>query len=176
MAERRGRRARGALEDVPVRTPQYRGLVNPFTPQRVFSDDEVAALHANALRVLQELGLKVLLPEARAVFGAAGALVDEDTEMVRIGADIVEAALAGAPAEFTIRGGDPKDDVWFGPGSLVFIPGAGCPNATDRLRGRRPGSRRDFEELTTLTAGFDALHMQCRRPDTVYFRAHFHEA
>ncbi len=160
MAERRGRRARAALEDVPVRAPDYRNLRNPFTPQTIFSDDEVAALHANALRVLEELGLKILLPEARAVFRAAGALVDDGTEMVRIGAEIVGAALQTAPAEFTIRGGKPQDDVWFGPGALVFIPGAGCPNATDRLRGRRPGSLRDFEELTTLTAGFDAMHMQ----------------
>ncbi|MDJ0628281.1 MAG: trimethylamine methyltransferase family protein [Rhodobacter sp.] len=160
MAERRGRRARTALQDVPVRRPEYRNLRNPFTPQTVFSDDEVAALHANALRVLQELGLKVLLPEARAVFRAAGALVDDDAEIVRLGADIVEAAVRTAPAEFTIRGGRRADDVWFGPGALVFLPGAGCPNATDRLRGRRPGSFRDFEELTTLTAGFDVMHMQ----------------
>lgn len=160
MAQRRGRRARTALEDVPVRRPDYRNLRNPFAPQKVFSDDETAALHANALRVLQELGLKVLLPEARRMFRAAGALVDDNSEMVRIGAEIVAAALASAPSEFTIRGGARDCDVWYGPGSVAFISGAGCPNATDRLRGRRPGSMRDFKELTTLVAGFDALHMQ----------------
>ncbi len=160
MADRRGRTARVAGRDVPVRTPDYRRLRNPFTPQRVFSDDEVAALHASALRVLEELGLKVLLPEARDIFRAAGALVDDTTGMVRIGAEIVGAALASAPGEFTIRGGTPEADVWIGPGALVFLPGAGCPNATDRLRGRRPGAWRDFQDLTRLVAGFDVMHMQ----------------
>lgn len=160
MAERRGRRDRVAGTDVPQRAMNYRNLRNPFTPQRVFSDDEVAALHANALRVLQELGLRVLLAEARAIFRAAGALVDDDSQMVRIGPEVVQAALSTAPPEFTIRGGTPDTDVWFGPGALVLLPGAGCPNTTDRLRGRRPGSMQDFTELSRIVAGFDVMHMQ----------------
>ena len=160
MAVRRGRRDRMAGTDVPQRIVKYRDLRNPFTPQRVFSDDEVAALHANALRVLQELGIKVLLPEAREIFRKAGALVDEASGMVRIGPEIVAAALKTAPPEFTIRGGSGETDVWIGLGALVLLPGAGCPNATDRLRGRRPGSMRDFKELCQLVAGYDVMHMQ----------------
>lgn len=159
MSGRRGRAARQAEAERPARQPDYRNLRNPFTPQRVFSDDEVEALHRNALRVLRELGVKILLPEARALFRAAGALVDDETWMVRIGEDIVEAALTSAPGAFTVRSRDPAHEVWCGPGALTFLPGAGCPNATDRERGRRPGSWRDFEELTRLAASFDALHM-----------------
>ena len=160
MAGRRGRSDRLAGKDVPQRSIDYRNLRNPFTPQRVFSDDQVGALHANALRILQELGLKVLLPEARAIFKAAGALVDDHSQMVRLGPEIVHAALSTAPGEFTLRGGTAETDVWIGPGALIFLPGAGCPNATDRLRGRRPGSMRDFTELCRLVAGFDVMHMQ----------------
>ncbi|MEL7117501.1 MAG: trimethylamine methyltransferase family protein, partial [Pseudomonadota bacterium] len=114
MADRRGRRGRLAGEDVPQRPKAYRRLKNPFSPQRVFSDDETAALHANALRVLSELGIKVLLPEAREIFRQAGALVDEATEMVQIGPEIVEAALRTAPSEFTVRAGSPEYDTYFG--------------------------------------------------------------
>ena len=84
MAGRRGRRDRLAGTGVPVRARNYRDLRNPFAPQRIFSDDQVNALHENALRVLAELGIKVLLPEARNLYRQAGALVDETTEMVRI--------------------------------------------------------------------------------------------
>ncbi len=160
MATRRGRRDRLAGAGVPVRVRSYRDLRNPFTPQRLFSDDQVNALHENALRVLGELGLKVLLPEARKYFRAAGALVDETTEMVRIGPEIVAEALRTSPGEFTLRGGLPETDVWFHPGALIFLSGAGCPNVTDRSRGRRPGSIRDFKELSRIVAGFEALHMQ----------------
>ena len=160
MAERRGRRGRMAGQDVPQRPTNYRHLRNPFTPQRVFSDDQVEALHANALRVLPELGIKVLLPEARDIFRKAGALVDDTTEMVRIGPEIIAQTLQTAPPEFAVRGATPEYDVHFGPKSLIFLPGAGCPNATDRIRGRRPGSMRDFQELCRLVDSFDVMHMQ----------------
>ncbi|WP_292239388.1 trimethylamine methyltransferase family protein, partial [Mesorhizobium sp.] len=92
---RRGRTGEAGSES--SRRPNYRSLKNPFLPQPVFSDDQVAAIHDTALRVLEELGIKVLLPEARAILAKAGALVDEDSQMVRIGRDMVEAALASAP-------------------------------------------------------------------------------
>lgn len=160
MADRRGRRDRLAGTGVPVRARNYRNLRNPFTPQKVFSDDEVNALHENALRVLSELGIKILLPEARQLFRAAGALVNESTEIVRIGPETVAEALETAPAEFILRGGAPHADVRFDPDALVFLSGGGCPNSTDRLRGRRPGSMRDFRELCRIVAGFDVMHMQ----------------
>ena len=160
MAERRGRRGRMAGQDVPVRAQNHRNLRNPFTPQRVFSDDQVQALHDNALRVLQELGIKVLLPEAREIYRQAGALVDDATGMVRIGPEIIAEALKTAPQDFTIRGGNADTDVYFGPGALVFLSGAGCPNTTDLIRGRRPGSMRDFKELCRISAGYDVMHLQ----------------
>src|SRR4029077_13644748 len=89
---RRGRTSEAGSES--SRRPDYRSLKNPFLPQPVFSDDQVAAIHDTALRVLEELGIKVLLPEARRIFASACALVDEDSQMVRIGRDIVAAALA----------------------------------------------------------------------------------
>jgi len=45
------------------------------------------------------------------------------------------------------------------PGSLIFQSGAGAPHATDRERGRRPGTLNDFQELVRLTQHFDVLHM-----------------
>ena len=61
-----GRRSRRtSAKTAPLRQPDYRNLVHPFQPQSVFSDDETANIHETALRVLEELGIKVLLPEAR---------------------------------------------------------------------------------------------------------------
>ena len=124
---RRSRPAEAASQ--PPRSEAYRRLRNPFTPQPVFTDDQIQAIHETALRVLEELGLKVLLPEARQLFATAGAIVDEDSQMARIGRDIVEAALATAPRSFEARAGDRSRDVLLETGTLSFIAGSGTPNA-----------------------------------------------
>ena len=50
---------------------------NPYPPMRILSDDQVEAIHQTSLRILEELGIELMSPEARAVFRAAGADVDE---------------------------------------------------------------------------------------------------
>ncbi|MEM7438318.1 MAG: trimethylamine methyltransferase family protein [Pseudomonadota bacterium] len=158
----RGRRKRARAEaasTAPTRTTNYRQLKNPFPPMDVFSSDEIMSMHETALRTLEELGVRVLLPEARELFKAGGARVDEDQEMVWIGREMVEAALATAPKSINCRAGARERDVTLELGSLVFQPGAGAPHATDEVRGRRPGSARDFAELVQLTHHFDVLQM-----------------
>jgi trimethylamine--corrinoid protein Co-methyltransferase len=155
---RRAGRSSGHSEE--VRKPDYRELRNPFHPQSVFSDDQIAAMHDTALRVVEELGILVLLPEARALYRQGGAIVDETTRMVRIGRDIVAAALASAPRAIAGRAGDRRRDLCFEVGRLYFVGGAGAPNITDIDRGRRPGSLADFENLIRLAQSFDVIHMQ----------------
>ncbi|RKF16156.1 trimethylamine methyltransferase [Roseovarius spongiae] len=155
---RRGRR-RGGGETAPAREVDYRHLRNPFPPVPVFSEDRVGAIHDAALGVLENLGMKVLLPEARALYRAGGAVVDDASQMVRIGRDMVEAALASAPRSFTLRAGARDRDVLMELGVLTLEAGAGAPHATDLIRGRRPANLRDYRELTILTQQFDALHM-----------------
>ena len=148
---------RGRDKAPVVRDVNYRQLRNPFPPMEVFSADEIASMHETALRSLEELGMKVLLPEARATYAKGGARVDG--EMVYIGRDMVEAALASAPKSFVCRAGAPHRDILMELGTLTFQPGAGAPHATDLKRGRRPGSARDFNELVRLTQHFDVFHM-----------------
>jgi trimethylamine--corrinoid protein Co-methyltransferase len=126
---------------------------------RAFSDDHIAKMHDAALGILENNGIKVLLPEARRLFAAAGAKIDEPNEMVWIGREIVEAAITSAPNSFEIKGGIPDRDIRLELGNLLFQPGAGAPHATDLVKGRRPGSLSDFNDLTRLTQHFDVLHM-----------------
>lgn len=164
---RRGRTGEAGSES--SRRPNYRSLKNAFLPQPVFSDDQVVAIHDTALRVLEELGIKVLLPEARAIFAQAGALVDEDSQMVKIGRDIVTAALASAPRSIPARGGERYRDLDLELGTMTFLAGCGAPNVTDLERGRRPGTLQAFEDFIRLVQRFDVLHMlgPCVEPQDV---------
>ncbi|MBS0580103.1 MAG: trimethylamine methyltransferase family protein [Proteobacteria bacterium] len=154
------RRTRGAPREGEIRRPDYRNLVNPFLPQGIFSDAQISDMHHTSLRVLEELGILVLLPEARELFRRGGALVDEGTQMVRLGRDIVAEALAACPREILARGGSTARDVSLRLGALNFTPGAGAPNVTDIERGRRPGTLADLEDLIRLAQTFDVIHMQ----------------
>src|ERR1700722_11592503 len=100
-----GGRAAGPVVD---RSRAYRHLVNPFEPLKVFSDDQVEAIHQAALQVLENQGMRVLLPEACETYARGGASVDEATLMVRIDRGLVAASLASAPREVTLHARDPE--------------------------------------------------------------------
>ncbi len=142
-----------------ARNVDYHNLDNPFPPMKVFSDDRIEAMHNTALEVLENLGIKVLLPEARQHFKLAGAKVDEDEEMVYIGRELVDAALATAPKSIPVMAGIAEKNIVLAPGKLVFQPGGGAPHSTDLERGRRPGTMSDFNEFVHLTQYFDVLQM-----------------
>ncbi len=155
MSRRQGRKARGQAE--VARKVNYKTLRNPFPPLPAFPDDRIDAIHDAALDVLGRLGIKVLLPEARALFENAGARVEG--EMVYLPRTLVEDRVAMAPKSLLLKGGSADRDITLELGSLIFQPGAGCPHCTDLERGRRAGTIDDFNELIQLTHHFDALHM-----------------
>ena len=162
-----GRRRTQSDAAKTLRATDYVNLRHPFQPQAVFSDDEIANVHNTALRVLEELGVKVLLPEARKIYASGGARVDGD--LVYIGREIVEATLKTAPSSIRLRAANPAREQLYENGAMLFMPGAGCPNATDLERGRRPGSLRDYEETLKLAQTYDVIHMfgPCAEPQDV---------
>ena len=76
---RRSRRGRhhGVADTSHQRKVNYSKLQNPLLRQPAFSQDRLEAIHDTALRVIEELGIKVLNDEAREIFRTAGARVDE---------------------------------------------------------------------------------------------------
>ena len=68
----------------------YRRLRNPFADESL-SDDAIAAMHDAALTTLR-IWVKILLAEARQMFRAGGARVDDASEMVWIGREMVSGA------------------------------------------------------------------------------------
>ena len=154
---RSGRRARGGASRPSARQASYHPIWNTLPRAEVFSADQINNIHETALRVLEELGIRVLHEGGRKILRQAGAQVDDDTQMVRMDRNLVTEMIAKAPSSFTIKGGARHRDVPVGGTSLMFGPGAGCPNITDAERGRRPGALSDFIETTKLQQGFDII-------------------
>ena len=140
------------------RTQPYRHLRNPFEPLKVFSDDQVAAIHETALQMLETQGMKVLSADARVRYRNAGAEVDEGTLIVRLGRELVASSLASAPRDVWLYAVDPARHVPLSNGCVAFAPTSGPPNIMDTARGRRAGTFEDFCNLIKLCQSFEVIH------------------
>ncbi len=161
-ARRTGRRRGPATDSAapgPVRSATYRHLENPFEPLRVFSDDQIGALHDAALGILETHGMKVLSAQARQRYHEGGAAVDEAAQVVRIDRALVARALLSAPRSFTMHSIDPSRDVSMGGRHVAFAPTSGPPNIMDTAGGRRAGTLEDFSNLMKLCQQFDVIQV-----------------
>ena len=134
------------------RVRSYRHPVNPFEPIRIYSDDQVAAIHEAALTLLETHGMKVLSEPARRRYAHYGAQVDESTQVVRLDRHLVSEAVAKAPSEFTFQALDPDLNVPVGNRHVCFACTSGPPNVMDTARGKRPGTFEDFVNFVKLSS------------------------
>ena len=146
-----------------ARKTNYGQLHHALGPQSVLSADNVAHIHDNAQRALQDLGISILLPEAREMLRTAGA--DVQDHMVYFPKDMVENALSTAPKRYTMRAPDPNKDQEIYLGRQLFASSGGCPNAYDRIRGRRPGDLESYREAIQLQQSFDIIHKLSPAPE-----------
>jgi trimethylamine--corrinoid protein Co-methyltransferase len=66
----------------------------------ILSGDRIRDLHDTSIRVLKELGVKVMGGDIRALFASARVFVDD--AILRIDETIVISALTTVPREFTL--------------------------------------------------------------------------
>mgnify|MGYP002855590912 CR=1 FL=1 len=150
----RGRNLRGkgaAIKQLPWSLP-----ANPDKPTEPLDGDGVAAIHHGAMRVLEEIGIEFLHPEALDTLCRAGCAVTEQN--VRMDRDFVMAQVALAPASFTITPRNPERRIEIGGRHMVFGNVSSPPNCSDLDRGRRTGDRESFRDLMKLTQYFNCIH------------------
>jgi trimethylamine--corrinoid protein Co-methyltransferase len=129
----------------------------------VLSEDQLEAIHQQALRILSEIGTDVLDERGRALLAEAGQAV-EDTR-VRFDREFVMEMVAKAPSSFELRGRNPERSVRIGEGGPVLAPVGGCPFVTDLDAGRRSGTIEDHDRLVKLAHASDLL--TCMQSGTV---------
>lgn len=152
---------RGRSAEPARKTPaasKYLNLVNTTAKSAVLSDDALEAVHEASLTILEEIGMDVILPEARARMKAAGAEVLPGTDRVRFDRGLVMDMLASVPPAFTMHARNPLRNVAIGGDNLVFAQVATAPFVADRDGGRRAGNREDFRKLLKLAQSYDIIH------------------
>ncbi len=135
-------------------------LTVPWAPLEILTGEQVERILVAAFRVLEEAGLEIRSAAARAIYRQSGALVDEETQVVRLGRDIVEAQLAQAPQSFVLHSRNPERHLHVGGNVVNFGPVSGAPNINDREHGRRYGDLESFRNILKVTHRLGILHWQ----------------
>lgn len=165
MSERNKRRTRGGgragaaerrgsavIEQMPWNPPK---MIDP--PVEPLSPEGVEAIHDGAMRILEEIGIEFLNPEALEILREAGCTIDG--ENVRMGREFVMEMVAKAPSEFTITPRNPDRAITIGGNNLNFGNVSSPPNYWDMSIGTKvAGTREMCQNLLKLTQYFNCIH------------------
>jgi trimethylamine--corrinoid protein Co-methyltransferase len=138
---------------------KYLNLVNNLARTEVLSAEALEDIHNASLTILEEIGMDIILPEARERMKAAGADVTPGTERVRFDRAMIAELISTVPSTFTLHARNPLRNVQIGGKNLVFAQVASAPFVSDREGGRRAGNQEDFRKLIKLAQSFDIIHM-----------------
>ena len=133
------------------------------------TDDEVQYVHDASLEILEEVGLLVRNEKARQRFARHGALVEADTEIVRIPSGVVERNRALVPPTITLRGRDPAFDVTFPRKLPVIATASSAPDIVDPVTGKARRATSDdiarIAHLVNALPGFDLFSISTLADD-----------
>jgi len=141
-----------AIDQMPWRIP-----LNPDRPTEPLDEDGVQRIHKGAMRILSEIGIEFLNPEAVEHLKAAGCKVNGTN--VRMDEDFVMEMVRRAPSSFTITPRNPEREIVIGGKHMVFVNVSSPPNAWDMERGKRTGDFETFREFVKLTQYFNCIHV-----------------
>ena len=148
----------GHLRQVGLPQTPFAPPKNHMAPLKPLSDDQIGAIHENALRIISEIGIEVMSEKARALYREMGGTVDEVSQIVRLAPDIVMEKVKLAPASFTLTPWDPAHSLTIGGNQLNFGMVSGAPNVHDNVHGRRSGNLADYTNFIKLGQSFNAIH------------------
>jgi trimethylamine--corrinoid protein Co-methyltransferase len=125
-------------------------LTNFATPQfRVLSDDQIEQVFLAALELLEGVGTQVLDEASRKLLADGGAKVSGDR--VRLGAGLVQQALATVPRRIVVGDRDGRRNLALESHRIYYGTGSDCPFIQDAQTGqRRKFLRHDIEDAARV--------------------------
>ena len=146
------RRGSAAIEQMPWCLP-----VNPDRPTEPLNAEGVAAIHDGAMRILEDIGIEFLNPEACAILRQAGCTVTG--ENVRMGRDFVMEMVAKAPSQWTLTPRNSDRELIVGGPYMLFGAVSSPPSYWDMKTGTKvPGTRETCANLIKLSQYFNCIH------------------
>jgi len=152
---RRERRERSQ----PARYAPMPPIDNPYAPIEVLGAEGVHRIVDAALRLIEEAGLEFRSARALSILKANGADVDGESQMVRMGRDVVRHFVRLAPARIPLIARNPERNTFLGGNRVNFSTVGSPPNISDIDNGRRPGSYQALCDLVKLNHALGVIHL-----------------
>ena len=162
-----GNRRRGRSTAERSRLPLQRPFAQPrmrYKPTEVVSADELESIHDASMRILEDIGMDFLDPEARQLLAEAGARVEVGSERVRFDREMIADTISTAPSSFTLHSRNPEHNLQIGGDYMAFGSVASAPNVADLDRGRRIGNHADYQNLLRLSQMLNSVHFLAGYP------------
>lgn len=160
MTTRSRRRTRKPRVSGIISQPVWKTLRYQHSPHELLSADAIENIHQAGLSILQESGMAILSENARAHFDSAGFDVDNESNMVRFDAELIEALVAKTPSSFSLRARNPDKNIRLGDGHAVFASVGGPAYVMDNDQGRRTGTYAEMCDFLRLVQSLDILHQE----------------
>ena len=124
-------------------TPELQPLV-PSYHVRILSDQQLETFKSNTLTILEEIGFHCPSERARKIYAEHGAVVDSDTQIVKLSPDVILEALSHAPRYYTMGGRTEAFDLDLSKGvTYVATDGTGTRTVDYVTRELRPSLKDD---------------------------------
>jgi trimethylamine--corrinoid protein Co-methyltransferase len=123
---------------------------------RVLSDEDRDQVHEKTVKILEETGVRVESDLGRDYLKKAGAIVDENTRVVRIPRKLLEICLQATPKKFSLGARRPGWDLGMNEGNCsLLIDGSGIAVIDHRTRAKRPSTSSDWLDATRVIDAID---------------------
>ena len=129
-------------------------FINTMPRYEILSQDAMAVLEKGWRRLVSEIGIEFLKPEALDLFRAAGMKVEGDN--VFLDPDFILEQVAKAPREFDMQARNHENDVHIGGDHMVFSSVYGPP-FVQRNGVRREATLADYRNFAMLAQSFEAI-------------------
>jgi trimethylamine--corrinoid protein Co-methyltransferase len=110
---------------------------------KVLNSKQLDQIKNATLHVLENVGVRFPSDRALDIFNQHGALVDQDTQIVKLPADFVLDKMSQAPRNFTLSGRVPGTDLTVGAGDSYFATDGCGVETIDFVTGERRLSRKE---------------------------------
>ena len=125
---------------------------------QVLSENECSRIHEESLKILKNTGIKVETPLGRQVLKHAGALVDENTKIVKFPKNLVESSLKQTTKDFVLSARRPGADLAMNAGeSTLCLDGCGTMVLDSKTGERRRAIFADWKNVTRLADALDEI-------------------